>query len=151
MPRDWIGSGGWLCKRSRARHVFGHLQVGTGPWRSPSACSEMLKTKKEIRAGLGVPALDARRVFPDQTNRLNTRIGWNIRSNTRPNIRRNRRWDSRLNGRCGTVDVELSMEHSTEHSTEHSMEHSMEHFRQHLMKQSARPAVHRSTDHSLMN
>ena len=40
----WIGSEGGVRKVS-VRRVFRYLQIGTGPRRSPSACSEILKKK----------------------------------------------------------------------------------------------------------
>ena len=43
-----IDSEGSIGKVS-ARRVFGNLQIGTGPQRSPSACSEMLKKKRARR------------------------------------------------------------------------------------------------------
>ena len=43
----WIESEGRVEKVS-ARRVFRHLQIGTGPRRSPSACSEILKKRRAL-------------------------------------------------------------------------------------------------------
>ena len=53
-PRGYIESEGSIGRVS-VRRVFGHLHIGTGPRRSPSACSEKL-LKKRVRPRLPCPS-----------------------------------------------------------------------------------------------